>query len=124
MMFQGRSKFYVLKNNCVLPKATGTAHWLEYLPGHMYCFLPSLEAENGTVKVYSYFPDIVRGFLFSVPIENIQKDKSPVQVQHGVRVGKNAKKEHTRQKKSQAESQHIAANEKEVKKAILYLFDA
>ena len=114
-ILQGSSEFYVLKNNCVLPKPTGASHWLEYLPGYMYCFLPSFEAEKGTVKVYSYLPEIVRDFCFAVPIENNRKGKSQVKGQHEEGVGEKNSEEQVRQ----AEPQHIAEDAKKASKARL-----
>ena len=66
----------MLKNNCVLPSATGGTHWLEYLPDHLYCFLPSFEADKGKVEVYDYMPTFVKDFLFSIQIEQVRKRKS------------------------------------------------
>ena len=63
----------MLKNNFVLPKATGTFHYLEYESGQMYCFLPSEEAEKGEVRVYSYVPEFIIDFLYSVEIEQLRQ---------------------------------------------------
>ena len=63
LFIQGESKFYVLMNNFAWPKPTEVSHWLEYLPGYMYCFLPSLNADEGTVHVYDYVPDFLLDFL-------------------------------------------------------------
>ena len=62
-----------MKNNLVLPKATGTYHYLEYVPGQMYCFYPSLDAEKGAVQVFSYVPEFILDFLYSVEIEQWRK---------------------------------------------------
>ena len=70
-LIQGDSKFYILKNNAVLPKATGGSHWLTYHPGYMYCFLPSFEADKGTVHVFDHLPDFLRDFLFCSEILDI-----------------------------------------------------
>ena len=58
-------------NNAVLPNATGGTHWLTYLPGCMYCFLPSFEADKGTVYVYDHIPDFLLDFLYCTEILNI-----------------------------------------------------
>ena len=58
-----------MKNNFVLPRATANFHYLEYVPGQMYCFYPSLDAEKGSVQVFSYVPEFILEFLYSVEIE-------------------------------------------------------
>ena len=62
-------------NNAVHPKATGGFHWLEYLPGYMYCFLPSYEADRGTIQVYDYLPDFLLDFLYCAEIHGLILDK-------------------------------------------------
>ena len=61
-------------NNAVHPKATGGFHWLEYLPGYMYCFLPSFEADRGAVYVYDYLPDFLLDFLYCAEIFNVTSE--------------------------------------------------
>jgi hypothetical protein len=46
----------LLRNNGAQPVATGGSHWLEYLPDHLYCFLPSYSEDEGRVKVYDHVP--------------------------------------------------------------------
>ena len=58
-------------NNGVLPRATGGSHWLTYLPGYMYCFVPSIEASKGTALAYNYIPDFLLEFLFCAEIKNV-----------------------------------------------------
>ena len=73
---QGDSKFYVLMNNGVLSRETGGSHWLTYLPGYMYCFVPSYEAVKGTVTVYDYLPDFLLDFQFCAKIQDVNFDLS------------------------------------------------
>ena len=61
----------MLKNNCVPARATGGTHWLEYLPGFMYCFVPSYDSHKGEVKVYDYIPEFIKDFLFCLTIEQV-----------------------------------------------------
>ena len=68
---QDESFVFVLKNNGVEPVPTGGSHWLEFLPNHMYCFLPSYEAEKGQVKVYGYIPRQLADFLYCMKVEKV-----------------------------------------------------
>ena len=63
-------------NNGVLPRATGGSHWLSYLPGYMYCFVPSYEADKGNVFAYDYLPDFLLNFQFCVEIKKVTFDLS------------------------------------------------
>ena len=58
-------------NNGVLPRATGDSHWLSYLPGYMYCFVPSYEADKGNVFAYDYLPDFLLDFPFCAEIDKV-----------------------------------------------------
>ena len=68
ILIQGKSHFYVLKDNAVKSKITGGTHWLEFLPNHVYCFLPSYEGNRGTVQVHASMPDFVKEFLFCMQV--------------------------------------------------------
>ena len=61
----------MLKNNCVPARATGGTHWLEYLPGFMYCFVPSFDSHKGVVQVYDHIPEVIKDFIFSMEIEKV-----------------------------------------------------
>ena len=65
------SFFFVLKNNAVKPTPTGGHHWLELMPGYVYCFLPSLHASTGEIHVYTYMPDYVKEFEFCMKVEKV-----------------------------------------------------
>jgi hypothetical protein len=68
-----QSFFYVLKNNFSLAKPTGGTHWIEFLPNHVYCFLPSIEVDVGKVRCYDHMPEYVKDFLFCMEItQNIE----------------------------------------------------
>ena len=58
-------------NNGVLPRSTGGFHWLTYLPGYMYFFVPSYEADKGTAFAYDYLPDILLEFPFCAEIKKV-----------------------------------------------------
>ena len=73
MLIKGMSRFYVMSNNGITPQRTGGTHWLEYLPGFAYCFLPSLEAFKGNPYVYKYLPDFVRDFPYYMEIQEVWK---------------------------------------------------
>ena len=69
--FQGQSYFFVLKNNAIKPLPTGRSHWLEFIPNHMYLFLPSYEADKGKVKVYDFIPRQVTDFMYCMKVEKV-----------------------------------------------------
>ena len=68
MIFKDKSFFYILKNNASHPKPTGATHWIQFLPNHVYCFLPSLEADMGKVQIFDHMPEYVKEFLFCIEI--------------------------------------------------------
>ena len=70
---QDESYIFVLKNNGVKPIPTGGSHWLQFLPNHMYCFLPSYEVDKGKVKVYAYIPRQLADFLYCMKVEKVEK---------------------------------------------------
>ena len=71
--FKDQSFFYILKNNASHAKPTGGTHWLEFLPNHVYCFLPSFEADVGKVQIFDHMPEYVKDFLFCMEItQNIE----------------------------------------------------
>ena len=69
---QGQSYYYVLKNNGAKPTPTGKSHWLELMPNHLYCFLPSYEADVGKVKVYDFFPKQLVDFKYAMEILEVR----------------------------------------------------
>ena len=69
---QDLSYFVVLRNNGVKPVPTGGSHWLEFLPNHMYCFLPSYEVDVGKAKVYECIPGQLVDFQFCMEIEKVK----------------------------------------------------
>jgi hypothetical protein len=56
-------------NNGAKPQLTGGTHWLEFLPGYVYCFLPSLDPDKGEVHVFGYPPSVLDDFLYSEKIK-------------------------------------------------------
>ena len=68
---QDESFFYVLKNNAVKPTPSSGHHWLELLPGYVYCFLPSLHDVSGEVHVYTSMPEYIKDFEYSMQIEQV-----------------------------------------------------
>ena len=65
------SSFFILKNNGAKPVSTGTDHWLNFMPGYVYCFVPSYESCVGEVHVYSYIPEFIKDFQFCMEIEKV-----------------------------------------------------
>ena len=72
LFYQGKSYFYILKNNAVLPVPTGGHHWVEFLPNHVYCFTPSMEINKGEPLMCTAMPDFLKEFLFSVEIKEVK----------------------------------------------------
>ena len=61
----------VLKNNGVKPASTGADHFLELMPGYIYCFLPSLQPHKGEIRVYTIMPKFISNFEFCFDIEKV-----------------------------------------------------
>ena len=72
-MSQGQSHFYILKNNAVHAEPTGGTHWLESMPGHVYCFIPSFNVNKGTAVVYNYMPEFLKDFKYCMEIKQVHK---------------------------------------------------
>ena len=60
----------MVKNNAVHAQPTGGEHWLEFMPDHVYCFLPSFE-NKGTVLVYDHMPEFIRNFFYCMEIQQV-----------------------------------------------------
>ena len=60
-----------MKHNGTAPTSTGSHHWLELLPGFVYCFVPSLHDCAGVIKVYNSKPEFIRDFEYSMKIEKV-----------------------------------------------------
>ena len=61
-----------MSQNGVSPKPTGGTHWLEYMPGYAYCFLPSFAVHRGSPLVYDHVPDFLMDFHFYMEIDNVR----------------------------------------------------
>ena len=70
---QAESYFFILKNDQSKIAPTGGYHWLEYLPGFVYCFVPSKEADTGRVYAYNYMPPHIKNFLYCSEIQTVIK---------------------------------------------------
>ena len=62
----------MLNNDGVKPKPTGDYHWLEYLPNHAYCFLPSLTSNYGSGKMLKRMPAYIKDMLYGSKIEKVR----------------------------------------------------
>ena len=60
-----------MSNNASPPHHTGGTHWIEYLPGYSYCFVPSFEANRGNPYVYRDIPDFLKDFSFFMEIKEV-----------------------------------------------------
>ena len=68
---KGKSYFYYLKNNAVPAVHTGSYHWIEFLPDHVYCFVPSMEINAGNVIIQNTMPEFLKDFLFCKEIKKV-----------------------------------------------------
>ena len=70
--YKDKSLFYVLGNSeDFLTDQIGTME-IEYIPGMIYCFLPSMEKRQGSVSVYTAKPNFIDSFcMFFMLIQNI-----------------------------------------------------
>ena len=62
------SRFFLLKNDADVPKCSSETLWLEYIPGSIYCLLPSCERNQGSVSVYESRPSFLDDFSDSLEI--------------------------------------------------------
>ena len=76
--YQGKSHFYILKNNAVSPVPTGGHHWVEFLPDHVYCFTPSMEINKGEPLMCTEMPDFLKNFLFSFDIQQVENNSNVI----------------------------------------------
>ena len=70
-IYQGKSYFYILKNNAVSAVPTGGFHWIEFLPNHVYCFTPSMEINAGHALVGKTMPEFLKNFSFCQEIKEV-----------------------------------------------------
>ena len=50
-------------------------HWIEFMPDHVYCFIPSFEIDKGEAFVYDHMPDLVKQFLYCQEIKTVVHDQ-------------------------------------------------
>ena len=79
------SRFFLLKNDAGVPKCSSEKLWVEFIPGSVYCFLPSTERNQGGVSVYESKPSFLDDFCDSLEInrkfivfQNIKSDAEEV----------------------------------------------
>ena len=64
----GESSFHILKKTAAVPKGSGKRLLVEYLPGSIYCLLPSSQRHQGKVSVYTSRPDFLKEYSFSLEV--------------------------------------------------------
>ena len=69
--YKGKSYFYYLKNNAVPAVPTGGYHWIEFLPDHVYCFVPSMGINAGSVIIQETMPEFLKDFLYCKEIKKV-----------------------------------------------------
>jgi hypothetical protein len=67
---------YVLKEKKGPPKESGRYFNFEFLPNHVYCFLPTNEEDEGKVTMYTEEPPFLVDFPFYFFIGKVKKDYS------------------------------------------------
>ena len=60
-----------MKENGSVPTSADSHHWLELLPGFVYCFVPSLHDCAGVVQVYNSKPKFIEDFQYTMKIEKV-----------------------------------------------------
>ena len=45
---------------------------MKFLPDHVYCFLPSLHAEEGSFRIYNHMPEVIKDFLFCIQVSHFK----------------------------------------------------
>ena len=63
-----KSWFYVLKNTAAAPGMTSSKTSFEYIPGSVYCFLPSAGECTGRIRVFSSKPSFLDKFIYCLEI--------------------------------------------------------
>ena len=71
-LFQGKSCFFILKQNGTLTIPTGKSQKILLLPNCMYCFLPSFDADHGLIKLYDHVPQFLKKFKFLQQINEVR----------------------------------------------------
>ena len=61
--------YYILKQSPTVPSASDVKVMIDYLPGHVYCFFPSIEENRGKVAMFSSRPDFLKRFSYSLEID-------------------------------------------------------
>ena len=63
------SAFFIVKKTAAVPEHSCQKLLLEYLPGHIYCLLPSSELNHGTVSRYSSRPNFLQEYSYCLEID-------------------------------------------------------
>ena len=63
------SRFFILSNSAATPECSDDKVTFDYIPGSVYCFLPSSEKTAGKITVLSGQPSFVHDFTFSYCLE-------------------------------------------------------
>ena len=77
---QEESSFWILKKTSALSKDSGRKLLLEYLPGYIYCLLPSSQEHQGTVSMNTSRPNFLKDYTFCFPSKHSQVDLLPALV--------------------------------------------
>jgi hypothetical protein len=62
------SSFHMLKTSDDVPVDPQETHWLEYIPGSIYCFLPSSHRNKGTVSFFKSRSCFLNKYTYSLEI--------------------------------------------------------
>ena len=63
------SRFFILSNSAATPECSDDKVTFDYIPGSVYCFLPSSEKAGGKITVLSGQPSFVHDFTFPYCLE-------------------------------------------------------
>jgi len=72
ILLQGKSYYFVMMNNSYPNNETIGYHWIEFLPDHVYCFLPSTMPSTGKVRRYTSMPLFIQKFQYAHEITEVR----------------------------------------------------
>ena len=61
-------KFFLMRNNCDVPRYQIGSVKVKYIPGSVYCLLPSIEKNVGRVSVYGSKPSFLDSYAYCLQI--------------------------------------------------------
>lgn len=63
------SRFFILKKSADIPRSDGRKWLVDYIPGYIYCLLPSDEKTHGLQTVYDRRPQFLERYSYCLEID-------------------------------------------------------